>query len=219
MSVELFLSYDEDLDWLTLIEFGQVENAQPHDHWRGVSESFGYILRHPDGPGIGFKILDFSTFDPEDPKVAEIWEAPRFDVPVLGLIDSTAGEIVLAVRPFLVGQSTINRVYFNATMQTGGEEAEKLWRYCLQSGDLMAHYSLGYTLYEFERYREAYRHLRAYTELVPADGWAWCWLGKACEAMGELDEARSTCGKAIELDGEGTDAPELLANLNRRHPR
>jgi hypothetical protein len=42
--VELFLSYDEDLDWLTLIEFGQVENAQLPDHWRGVSESFGYIL-------------------------------------------------------------------------------------------------------------------------------------------------------------------------------
>jgi len=25
MSVELFLSYDESKDWLTLIEFGQVE--------------------------------------------------------------------------------------------------------------------------------------------------------------------------------------------------
>jgi Flp pilus assembly protein TadD len=83
----------------------------------------------------------------------------------------------------------------------------------------MAHYSLGYTMYEFERYREAYRHLRAYTELVPGDGWAWCWLGKACEATGELDEARSTYTKAIEIDGEGTDAPELLANLDRRRPR
>ena len=213
MSVELFLSYEEHLDWLTLIEFGQVENAQPRDHWRGVSESFGYILRHPGGPEIGFKIPDFSAFDPEDPEVAEIWEEPRFDVPVLGLRDSTAGEIVLAARPFLGGHSTINRVYFNAAMQTEGEEAEQLWRYCLQSGDLMAHYGLGYTLYELERYLEAYRHLRAYTELVPADGWAWCWLGKACEGMGELDEARSTYEKAIHLDGDGTDAPELLVNL------
>lgn len=68
MSVELFLSYDEHLDWLTLIEFGQVENAQTPDHWRGVIESFGYLLRHPGGPEIGFKILDFSTFDPEDPE-------------------------------------------------------------------------------------------------------------------------------------------------------
>ncbi len=27
MSVDLFLSYDEHLDWLTLIEFGQVERT------------------------------------------------------------------------------------------------------------------------------------------------------------------------------------------------
>ena len=219
MSVELFLSYDEPLDWLVLIEFGSVENAQPSDHWRGVSEPFGFVCNSPGGPEIGFKVLDFSKFDPESPEVEEIWEGPRFDVPVLGLKDATAGEIVLAARPFLGGHSTINRVYFNAAMQTEEEEAEELWRYCLQSGDLMAHYSLGYTLYELERYREAYRHLRAYTELVPADGWAWCWLGKACEAMGELDEARTTYEKAIEMDGEGTDAPGLLANLDRRHPR
>ncbi len=49
--------------------------------------------------------------------------------------------------------------------------------------------------------------------MVPADGWAWCWLGKACEAMGELEEARSTYEKAIELDGDKTDAPELLVSL------
>ncbi len=211
--MELFLSYDEDLDWLTLIEFGQVENAQPSDHWRGVSESFGYVLRHPGGPEIGFKIVGFSEFDPEAPEVAEIWDAPRFDVPTLGLRDSTAGEIVLAARPFLDGQSTINRVYFNAAMQAEGAEVERLWRYCLQAGDLMAHYGLGYTLHELGRYHEAYRHLRAYTELVPADGWAWCWLGKACEGMGEVEEARSAYEKAIELDGDGTDAPELLVIL------
>ncbi len=81
----------------------------------------------------------------------------------------------------------------------------------------MAHYSLGYTLYELGRYRGAYRHLRAYTELVSVDGWAWCWLGKACEAMGDKEEARSTYSKAIELDGDHTDAPELLiASLDRR---
>jgi tetratricopeptide (TPR) repeat protein len=214
MSVELFLSFDEHLDWLTLIKFGQVENAQPRDHWREVNDSFAYILRHPGGPEIGFKILDFSIFDPEGPEVSEIWKSPRFDVPTLGLRDSTAGEIVLAARPFLGGHSTINRVYFNRAMQ-----AEELWRYCLQSGDLMAHYGLGYTLYDLERYHEAYRHLRAYAELVPADGWAWCWLGKACEAMGELDEARSTYEKAIHLDGDGTDAPELLVNLLDRYFR
>ena len=125
---------------------------------------------------------------------------------------------MLAARPFLGGRSTVNRLYFNAAMGAQGEEAEELWRYCLQAGDLMAHYGLGYTLYELERYREAYRHLRAYTELVPADGWAWCWLGKACEAMDDTDEARSSYLEAIRQDGEETDAPTLLADLDRRHP-
>ena len=208
MPVELFLSYDEHLDWLTLIEFGRVENAQPRDHWRGVSESFGYALNGPEGSEVGFKILGFSGFDPEDPEVSEIWEGPRFDVPTLGLRDSTAGEIVLAARPFLGERSTINRA-----MGAEGEEAEELWRYCLQAGDLMAHYGLGYTLHDLGRYREAYRHLRAYTELVPADGWAWSWLGKACEAMGDLEEAGAAYERAIGLDGDETDAPELLVSL------
>ena len=91
MSVELFLSYDERLDWLTLIEFGRVENAQPPDHWRGVSESFGFVLDRPGGREVGFKIPGFSSFDPEDPEVAEIWTGTRFDVPTLGWRDSTAG--------------------------------------------------------------------------------------------------------------------------------
>ena len=219
MSTQLYMSYDEPLDWLVLVEFGRVENAQPLDHWRGVNDSFGYALRHPAGPEVGFKVLDFSEFDSEDPGVSEIWEGAVFDVPTLGLRGSTAGEIVLAARPFLGGRSTINRVYFNLAMAAEGAEAEELWRYCLQAGDLMAHYALGYTLYELGRYREAYRHLRAYTELVPADGWAWSWLGKACEAIGDLDEARATYKKAIEVGGDETDAPELLARLDRRHPR
>jgi hypothetical protein len=54
-------------------------------------------LRYPEGPEIGLKILDFSTFDPEDQEVSEIWDGPRFDVPVLDLKESTAGENALAV--------------------------------------------------------------------------------------------------------------------------
>jgi hypothetical protein len=55
MPVELFLSYDEDLDWLILIEFGQVENARPHDHWCGVSDWLGYLLRYPVGRPQGLR--------------------------------------------------------------------------------------------------------------------------------------------------------------------
>ncbi len=57
MSVGFFPGYDENLDWLPFMEFGQVENAQPPDHWRGVSETCGYILRHSGGPEIGFEYV------------------------------------------------------------------------------------------------------------------------------------------------------------------
>lgn len=80
----------------------------------------------------------------------------------------------------------------------------------------MGHYGLGYALYEVERFRDAYRHLRRYTEIVPTNAWAWCWLGKACAALGELAEARSAYETAVTLEragGEETDAPELLAEL------
>ena len=93
------------------------------------------------------------------------------------------------------------------------EDAVKLWRACLETGDLMAHYGLGYTLYELGDFRGAYRHLRAYTEITPDNGWAQSWLGRTCIALGERDEARSALQKAIALEEEGGDAPELLAGL------
>ena len=31
----------------------------------------------------------------------------------------------------------------------------------------MAHFGLGYTLYDLGRFQEAYRHLRHYTEIAP----------------------------------------------------
>ncbi|MDP9438100.1 MAG: hypothetical protein M3P49_05075 [Actinomycetota bacterium] len=126
----------------------------------------------PGGSEIGFKTFGFTTFDPEAEEVADIWEGLRFDVPALSLKGSTAGEIVLAARPFLGGNNTVNRLYFNAAIEAEGAEAEKLWRYCLHPGGLMTPYALGYTLYELGRYHEAYRHPRAYTELIPADDWA-----------------------------------------------
>src|SRR4051794_27232828 len=47
----------------------------------------------------------------------------------------------------------------------------------------MAHFALGYTLYELGRFKEAYRHLRYYTEISPQGAWNWCWLGKAAQAV------------------------------------
>ena len=55
----------------------------------------------------------------------------------------------------------------------------------LEAGDQKARYGLGYTLVELGEFREAYDHLRIYTELTPHNAWAWCWLGRACEGLGE----------------------------------
>ena len=217
----LYLNFIAEYDWLIALEFGRVDDAQRRDDWRGVSKSFGFLHDGPDGPEVGFKILDFSEFDPEDPEVAEIWDNPRFDVPVLGLSGATAGETVLAARSLFGNQSTVNRQFFDAATNAEGERALSLWLSCLQSGDAMAHFGLGYTLHELGRYPEAYRHLRYYTEIAPCGSWNWCWLGKAARDVGEIGEARVAFERALELereDGQETDARELLAGLDRLHP-
>jgi tetratricopeptide (TPR) repeat protein len=212
----LYLNHDADYDWLIALPFGLVNDGQPEDHWRGVSEAFGYLLDRPGGCEIGFVVQDYSEFDAEDPEISEIWHGPPFAAPAVGLRDATAGEIVVAASVFLDGESTINRHFFDQAARTTGTVAEEWWRYCLQAGDCMAHYGLGYTLYELGRYRQAYRHLRAYAELVPANSWAWCWLGRACGALGETAEARLAYERAIALEERGadeTDAAELLSTM------
>jgi len=213
----LYLNFISDLDWLIALEFGRVDDAQPPDNWCGVSESFGFLHDGPDGPEVGFKILGFSKFDPEDPEVAEIWGGPRFDAPVLGLSSATAGEITLAARSLFGKESSVNRQFFGAATAAKGQEALPLWLSCLQSGDAMAHFGLGYTLHELGRYPEAYRHLRYYTEISPCGSWNWRWLGAAARDVGEIDEARAAFRRAIELEeagGHETDARELLAGLD-----
>ena len=212
-----YLNHIAHFDWLIALQFGRVDDAQPPENWRGVSESFGFLHDAPGGREVGFKVLDFSLFDPDDPEVAEIWDGPRFDAPVLGLRAVTAGEIVLAARALFGEQSSINRVYFGAATEAEGVEALGLWLACLQAGDGMAHFGLGYTLYDLGRFSEAYRHLRHYTEIAPCGSWNWCWLGKAAEAVGETTEARAAYERALELErdgGEETDAAELLEQLD-----
>src|SRR2546430_1775116 len=91
-------------------------------------------------------------------------------------------------------------------------DADLDWLIALEYGDQMAHYGLGYTLLALDRPREAYGHLRFYTELSPANAWAWCFLGRACEAIGETAEARAAYERAVEL-GEDTDATDRLTEL------
>jgi GTP pyrophosphokinase len=214
----LYLNHIADFDRLMALEFGRVYDGQPRENWQEVGEHFGFLHDGADGSIVGFGVNEFATFDVDDPNLAEIWTAAEFEIPLLGLPRANAAETILAARPLLGDHSTVNREFFAAAVdsQRGDpEEALALWLSCLEAGDSMAHFALGYTLYELERYHEAYRHLRYYVQIAPAAPWNWCWVGKAAAAIGERGEARSAYERAIELSGEEdeTDAPELLRQL------
>ena len=216
MPPKLYINNVAEFDWLIALEFGRVDDAQPPDHWRGVTEQFGYLHDSPRGRVVGFKVLGLSELDPEAPELDEIWGRPLFDVPLLGLEWASGGDVILATRALLGDLSTINRHYFNAAAGTEDPaEALPLWLSCLQAGDSMAHFGLGYTLYALGRYQEAYRHLRHYTEIAPHGSWNWCWFGKAAEAIGELTEARAAYECALDLEREGDQETEAAERLER----
>ena len=157
----------------------------------------------------------FSWFDGDADEPAELWEGPRFDAPMLGLTDATVGEITVAANAFFRGQSSLNRRLFHSALAAEGLEAAHLWLSCLHAGDGMANFGLGYTLLDLGHARDAYRHLRHYSELAPCLAWAWCYRGRAAEALGDLAEARKAYRRAIALepDDDPTTARELLAEL------
>lgn len=218
---KLYLNRDAEYDWLIALEFGAVDDTLPNEQRRIISDSFSYVLDRPEGEPIGFSILDFSKFDPEDSAHGEIWNPPEFDAPALGLHDATAGEIAVAGRAFFEDRDSLNRWYFGQATNSTGEEAAHYWRLCLETGDSMAHYGIGYTLLKLGRAREALHHLRAYSELAPSNTWVWYWLGKAQAAVGETEEARRSYERALALEkagGEETDAADLLNSLENSRP-
>jgi tetratricopeptide (TPR) repeat protein len=221
----LYISHVADYDWLIALEFGRVDDGQPAEHWNGVGERFGFLHAGDPvegAPAVGFKVIGFSEFDPEDPGYAPIWEGPLFEAPQLGLPAAPAGQIVLAARSLYGGGPSLNRVLFERATQLRGAEALEAWTACLHAGDAMAHFALGYTLYELGRFHDAYRHLRYYASISPAHPWNHCWFGKAAEAIGEDREATVAYRRAIELTATGaeeTEADELLAALTRRVER
>jgi tetratricopeptide (TPR) repeat protein len=142
-------------------------------------------------------------------------------VPALGLTAASAGEIVLAARALFGSRPSIGRAFFARAVEASGEEAVELWRCCLEAGETISHYGLGYTLYGLGRYREAYRHLRHYAELAPQGSWSWCWYGRAAEALGLHGEARAAYREAIGLEEAGaqpTDARDLSRGSGARAP-
>ena len=144
-------------------------------------------------------------------------------MPLLGLDEATLGEVVLCARARF-DVSTADVCFFMLALACAEEDgdlegAAGHWLSCVEAGDMRGHFGLGYTLYDLGRHREAYGHLRRYTELAPHNSWSWLWLGRAAEAVGELDEAKSSYRRAIRREREGsfrTDAPERLRELERR---
>lgn len=220
------LSLDAESERLTVVEFGSVWDGQPAEQILQLEgdERLQLLLRSAEGPPIGFMVHEPHRFDPYALGGPEAWRQPRFNVPLLGLSDSSMDEIVLAVQGrYGERESTLDAIWFHRAIAAAHEESDLeaalcFWRRALEAGDMKAHFGLGYTLHDLGRHYEAYGHLRAYTELTPRNSWAWCWLGVACEGLGDTDEAAACYRRAIELEETGgfeTDAPALLEELLR----
>lgn len=210
----LVLTVDWILGTLHAIEPGNVIDDKPEDEYLGVHEQFAYVLDRPGGRVIGFIVPDPGEFDPMECDL--VWETPTFSVPVLGLESATAGEIITAALARFDDTCTANAQTFHYAVGLDEGRDVDAWRICLSTGELKAHFGLGYSLWEVGRFAEAYGHLRYYTTVAPRNSWAWCWYGRACVSLGESAEAETAYCKALELEREGaaeTDATELLAEL------
>lgn len=159
----IYLSNLPELNWLTGVEFGRVDDGQPSDCWVALTENIGVLLDEPGGRPVGFKLLAASEFDEEAEGAQEVWDGPRFHAPQVGLEDASIGEIVIAARTFFDDQESVNRSFFSLGTSSEGEKALFNWRCCLEAGDSMAHFALGYTLYELGRQGKP---LRPYSSLL-----------------------------------------------------
>ncbi len=77
-----------------------------------------------------------------------------------------AVSLTLITQRVEASEQSINRKFFSTATQRSGELALTNWRCCPEVGDSIAHFALGYTLYELGRYHEAYRHLRYYAQIA-----------------------------------------------------
>lgn len=217
--VPLRVTVDWISDHVLALAFGHVVDGKPEREYIALNDRQRLILSAPKGDPdcelIGFVVDGVSGQEPDE-LADQLWEGPRFEVPLLGLRNATAGEILTAALAAYPENSTLDAQLFHEAVQYEGEHAAELWRLCLDTGDLRAHFALGYTLYELNRGREAYSHLRYYTELAPNNSWAWCWLGHACAGNGDAEEAIEAYRRALELEEQGgfeTDAAERLFGL------
>lgn len=220
------ITYDVDVDFLMALRFGAAIDGQLPDEVEEPVEDFYVFRRGPRGPVIGFGVE--GPYEFELPEVGrELMPRYRFDAPTLGVRNGTAEEVLLAACAVVDGRSTPDVVFFDLAVAAGSnddeEQAETFWRHCLAAGEPRAHFGLGYTLCDLGRPREAYGHLLEYTRVVPRNPWAWSWLGKVSEEVGEREQAMRCYRRAIRLEADGslfeTDARERLRALAPRRRR
>ncbi len=169
---------------------------------------------------VGFAMRGFASFDFESPANAAVWRGPRFDVPPLGIEQGTVGLIAASARLVLGDLRTPDRVLFDRAVAAGqSEKALLLWQACLEQGNELARYALGYTLLDQGRPAEAREQLKHYSSIVRANAWAWCYLGQACEQLEDWEEAEYAYRQAVAATQAGaleTDAPARLADMLHR---
>jgi tetratricopeptide (TPR) repeat protein len=215
--IPMHLTVDPWWGNLELLAFGTTNDGLPGERYVAIDDEArsAFVLDEDGEVVVGFVVRDYNEGEPLELDAPAFWSGPRFEVPTLGLVSASAGEVVLAVRAHYSDErATTDAAHFHAAMDEEDlSEAASQWRMALDAGDMKAHYALGYTLCGLGEHRQAYSHLRRYTELVPTNGWAWNWLGQACEGIGDLAEARVAYERAIEADGDETDAAERLEGL------
>lgn len=91
------------------------------------------------------------------------------------------------------------------------EEKVRMFEQVLQldSEDALAHYGLGNTYNQLERFHEALGHLEKAVHLDPRYTVAYLALGKAYEALKQYDKARHTYTKGIEVAAQRGDLMPL----------
>ncbi len=201
---------------IEVLAYGTVCDSLDGDRYVGLIEDrVALVLDESRTEVTGFVAHKYTDLDDDAIEDPALWEGHRFHIPVLGLTQATVGEALLAIRGrFGAEEPTADALHFHVAMDCDTpEEALGQWQLALAAGDMKAHYAIGYTLCGLGRHRQAYSHLRRYTELVPENAWAWCWLGQACAGSDQPTEARAAYERAIEIDDD-TDAAELLAELD-----
>jgi tetratricopeptide (TPR) repeat protein len=214
VTAPLRLSYDDRTDRLVCLDYNHVDDGIHPDAYDPVCDDFAYVLDGPEGPPIGFMVLDFVIFDPD--AEPDLWNGPRFDCPALGLRDASAGAICAAAAVYLDGSTLDRLLFWEAVGESDPEEAVEDWRHVIEAGDLKGHFGVGYTLFELGRFTEAYMHLRTYTDIAPYCAWGWNWRGQAALAVADIDQARECFERTLEveeIEETETDAVERLAAL------